>query len=111
MCHFHVKTLVGYSQTSYHNEASQTENAQKSLIKKMECWYLPCHGIYHKQKQKICVVFDCSGRYNRVSLDDTLLHGPDLNNPLIGVLLRFMQNQVAISRDEEKMYHRYRVTP
>ena len=101
--------MVGYSQTSYHNEASQTEKAPKSLIKKME--YLRRHGIYHKQKQKICVVFDCSGRYNRVSLDDTLLHGPDLNNPLIGVLLRFMQNQVAISCDEEKMYHRFRVTP
>ena len=92
-------------------DRGEAEKVPEPLIKKRECWYLPHHGVFHKQKGKIRVVFDCSARYNGVSLNDTLLQGPDLNNPLIGVLLRFRKNHVAVSCDIEKMYHRFRVTP
>ena len=57
------------------------------------------------------MAFDCSARYDGVSLNDALLQGPDLNNPLIGVFMRFTQNQVAESCDVEKIYHRFGVTP
>ena len=50
------------------------------------------------------MVFDCSARYDGVSLNDALSQGRDLNNPLIGVLMRFTQNQVAVSCDLEKIY-------
>ena len=47
-----IVSLVGYSQTSYHNEASQTEKAPKSLIKKME--YLPAmEFIKNKNKKSV----------------------------------------------------------
>lgn len=55
-----------------------------------ECWYLPTFGVYHPQKPgKICIVFDSSAKFHDVALNDTLLSGPDLNNTLLGVLLRF----------------------
>ncbi len=53
-------------------------------------WYLPHHGVYHPRKpNKIRVVFDCSAKFDGVSLNDVLLQGPDLTNSLIGVLNRF----------------------
>lgn len=60
------------------------------LEKHKEHWYLPSFGIYHPQKpDQLRVVFDSSAEYERVSLNKVLLSGPDLNNTLLGVLLRF----------------------
>ena len=72
-------------------------------------WYLPHHGVYHKQKKTIRVVFDCSAKYHGVSINDFLLQGPDLINNLVGVLLRFRSGQIAFSGDIEKMFYRVRV--
>ena len=33
-------------------------------------WYIPHHGVYHKVKKKIRVVFDCSAKFNGKSLND-----------------------------------------
>lgn len=68
-------------------------------------WYLSHHGVRHKQKLKLRVVFDCSLKYKNMCLNDFLLKGPDLANSLIGVLLRFRQENVAISADIEKMFY------
>ncbi len=71
-----------------------------------ECWYLPTFGVYHPQKpNQIRVVFDSSAQYSGVSLNDVLLTGPDLNNSLLGVLLRFRKEKVAILADIQQMFH------
>ncbi|KAM9793507.1 uncharacterized protein ACBT44_017962 [Syngnathus typhle] len=71
-----------------------------------ECWYLPTFGVYHPQKpNKIRVVFDSSAQYSGVSLNSVLLSGPDLNNSLLGVLLRFRKEAVAIMADIQQMFH------
>ncbi|KAL4008325.1 hypothetical protein ACER0C_002177 [Sarotherodon galilaeus] len=71
-----------------------------------ECWYLPLFGVYHPRKpDKIRVVFDSSASYEGVSLNDVLLTGPNLNNSLLGVLMRFRKEQVAITADIEHMFH------
>ena len=71
-----------------------------------ECWYLPIFGVYHPRKPgKIRVVFDSSAQYEGVSLNDVLLSGPDLNNKLLGVLLRFRREQVALTVDIEQMFY------
>ncbi|KAL0151450.1 hypothetical protein M9458_053236 [Cirrhinus mrigala] len=72
-------------------------------------WYIPHHGVYHKQKAKLRVVFDCSCSYKGESLNSKLLQGPDLTNPLLGVLLRFRHERIAIMADIEAMYYQVRV--
>lgn len=72
-------------------------------------WYIPHHGVYHKRKKTLRVVFDCTSSYKGTSLNNELLQGPDLTNSLIGVLLRFRQEQVAIMADIEGMFHQVRV--
>lgn len=75
-----------------------------------ECWYLPTFGVYHPQKpNKIRVVFDSSAQFRNVSLNDVLLRGPDLNNTMIGVLLRFRKEQIAITADIEQMFFSFKV--
>lgn len=73
-------------------------------------WYLPHHGVYHAKKPgKIRVVFDCSAKYQGMSLNDRLLQGPDLTNNLVGVLTRFRQEPVAVMADIESMFYQVRV--
>ncbi|XP_057684651.1 uncharacterized protein LOC130910980 [Corythoichthys intestinalis] len=76
------------------------------LERNQECWYLPLFGVYHPKKPgKIRIVFDSSAPYEGVSLNDVLLTGPDLNNSLVGVLMRFRKEQVATTADIEHMFH------
>ena len=82
------------------------EEVAPPLDQDEECWYLPSFGVYHPQKpNQIRVVFDSSAQYSGVSLNDTLLTGPDLNNSLLGVLLRFRKERVAILADIQQMFH------
>ena len=72
-------------------------------------WYLVHHGVYHKQKGKLRVVFNCSLKYKGTALNDRLLQGPDLTNGLLGVLLRFRQGLIAMTADIEKMFYQVKV--
>lgn len=73
-------------------------------------FYIPHFGVYHPKKpQKIRVVFDCAAKCDGESLNDKLLQGPNLTNNLIGVLMRFRENTVAVTADVEAMFHRVRV--
>ncbi|XP_068206201.1 uncharacterized protein [Palaemon carinicauda] len=73
-------------------------------------WYLPHHGVYNQRKpDKIRVVFDCSAKFNGISLNGQLLQGPDLTNSLIGVLTRFREHQVAFTCDVESMFYQVKV--
>ena len=72
--------------------------------------YIPHHAVYHPRKpNKISVVFDCAATYQGVSLNDTLLQGPDLTNSLMGVLLRFRQEKIAIMGDIATMFYQVQV--
>ena len=78
---------------------------QENLRPEKLCWYLPHFGLYHpKKKNKIHVVFDAAAESNGVSLNKLLLSGPDLTNNLLGVLLRFCQDPVALIADIEQMF-------
>ncbi|CAG2252827.1 unnamed protein product [Mytilus edulis] len=73
-------------------------------------WYLPHHGVYHAKKQdKIRVVFDCSVKYMGISLNSQLLQGPNLANNLLGVLIRFRQDKIAVLGDIESMFYQVKV--
>lgn len=76
------------------------------LMEGEECWYLPLFEVYHPKKPgNIRVVFDSSARHEDVSLNDVLLTGPDLNNTLLGVLMRCRKEAVAITADIEQMFY------
>ncbi|XP_069103769.1 uncharacterized protein [Argopecten irradians] len=71
-----------------------------------ECWYLPLFGVYHPKKpDKIRGVFDSSVKHEGISLNKVLMKGPNLTNNLLGVLLRFRKEYIAISCDVEQMFY------
>ena len=75
-----------------------------------ECWYLPIFGVYHPKKpDQIRVVFDSSAVFEGVSLNSVLLQGPDLTNSLLGVLMRFRRDEIAIMADIEQMFFSFGV--
>ena len=73
-------------------------------------WYIPHYGVYHQKKpDKIRVVFDCSAHFTGTSLNNELLQGPDLTNDLVGVLVCFRQDPVAVMGDIQSMFHQVRI--
>ncbi|XP_067939867.1 uncharacterized protein [Watersipora subatra] len=76
-----------------------------------EVWYIPHFAVTHPQKKKLRVVFDCKASYQGVSLNDTLLQGPDNMNSLLGILCRFRRELVAVSCDIQKMFYNFLVDP
>ena len=67
-------------------------------------WYLPHFAVRHPTKDTLRVVSDCARKYRGISLNDTLLQGPDLTTPLTDVLLRFRKNPCAFTGDIEAMF-------
>ena len=75
-----------------------------------KAWYLPHHPVVTDKKPgKVRLVFDCAARYRGESLNDKAYQGPDLNNKLLHVLLRFRQEPFAIMGDVEAMYSQVKV--
>ena len=73
------------------------------------CWYIPHHGVHNPNKPKISVVFDCSSKYNDWLLNSVHMSVPDLRNLLLGVLMRFRQDEVALMGDIESTFYQVRV--
>lgn len=55
------------------------------------------------------MVFDSSTKQDGISLNDVLLSGPDLNNTLLGVLVRFRRERIAITTDIQQMFYCFKV--
>lgn len=108
----HPKILADYQafmtniiQKGYAKVASDAPTINKT-------WYIPHHGIYNPRKpDKIRVVFDCSMKYKDYCINHEVLQGPDLTNQLIGVLLRFREEPVAVMGDIEAMYYQVKIPP
>lgn len=88
-------------------ESDQAELAPE-LEEHQERWYLPLFGVYHPKKpNQIRVFFDSSAKHDGVSLNDVLLSGPDLNNALLGVLMRFREENIAVTADIQQMFYAF----
>ncbi|CAH8639763.1 unnamed protein product, partial [Dicrocoelium dendriticum] len=73
-------------------------------------WYLTHHAVINPKKpDKLRVVFDCAARYKGLCLNDQLLQGPHSTSSLIGVLMRFRNNRVAVVSDIEEMFMQVKV--
>ena len=72
--------------------------------------YVPLHGVTNANKpRKVRVEFDAAAQFDKTSLNEKLLKGPDYLNKLIGILLRFRREPYAVISDTEEMYHQIKV--
>ncbi|XP_028416927.1 uncharacterized protein LOC114541139 [Dendronephthya gigantea] len=102
--------IEGYLEKGYAAKVPEERRTSECESTTGRVWYLPHHPVFHAQKpEKVRVVFDCAARFGDTSLNDQLLRGPDLTNTLIGVLIRFRQEPVALTSDVEAMFHQVRV--
>jgi hypothetical protein len=65
--------------------------------------YVPHHAVQHCRKD-LRIVFDTSLSVGGTCINDMMYSGPDLLNNLLGVLLRFRENQFPISADLSAFY-------
>ena len=96
------------------------DDLQKGYIKKLPeressepttpAWYLPHHPVLHPHKPgKVCRVSDAAAKYQGTSLNDHLPSGPDLLNSLVGILMRFRRELIAMSADIDAMFNQVAV--
>ncbi|XP_071576444.1 uncharacterized protein [Temnothorax nylanderi] len=77
-------------------------------------YYLPHHGVYKLDSTttKLRVVFNASSRCpNGLSINDTLLSGPKLQQDLFAILLRFRAEPVALTADVKQMFRQIWINP
>ena len=70
-------------------------------------FYLPHHEVYKTDytSTPVRIVFNAAASYQGVSLNDLLAKGPDVINNLVGILLRFREEEIGMVGDIRKMYH------
>ena len=97
----HRHTYINYKKTHLKKDKNGS---------KIAYFVLHLFGVYHpKIPDQIRGVFDSSAQCEGVSLNSVLLTGPDLTNSLLGILLRFRREQVAITADIEQMFYCFSV--
>ena len=75
---------------------------KNATVNEGHVWYLPHHGVYHRQKtDSLRVVFDCLACYQGESLNDNLLQGLGLMSKLTGVLIRFREDRCDGQRGKD----------
>ena len=100
------KTIDNYIKQDYARKLTEEEREKGSN----RTWYHPHHPVFKPKKpDKIRVVFDPAARNKGQSLNLLLGTGPDLLNSLIGIFLRFRNNNIAIVPDVEVMFHQVRL--
>ena len=76
-----------------------------SSVAPSRVWYLPHHPVTDPNKPgNVWRVSNAASVFKANSLNSNLLTGPDLIKNLVGLLLRFRENPVAISADIEAMF-------
>ncbi|XP_063989949.1 uncharacterized protein LOC135169143 [Diachasmimorpha longicaudata] len=77
-------------------------------------YYLPHHAVIKESSMttKVRVVFDGSSRTsNGISLNETLMIGPTIQDDLFSLILRFRCHQYVLTGDIEKMYRQFLIHP
>ena len=84
-----------------HTELQDEKKCQQGKV-----WYIPHHGVFHPSKPgKMRVVFDCSAEWHSISINQSLMSGPELTNQIFGVLVKFREEPVAVMADIEAMFY------
>ncbi|XP_074645870.1 uncharacterized protein LOC141902130 [Tubulanus polymorphus] len=69
-------------------------------------WYLPHFPVVKLQRttSKVRIVFDAAAKHNGKCLNDAIYAGPNLQNDLINILIRFRRYAVALIGDLSEMF-------
>ena len=94
----------------------QRKVATKLPASELEECRSPIHYISHHEVLKpdsestpCHIVFNSSAKFQGHALNEYWAKGLDLLNNLLGVLIRFRKNRIAISGDIRKMYHAVKI--
>ena len=95
------------------------ENDLKSYVEQLKDekrsagsdWYLPPFVVTHKRKLTLRLVYDAAAKFEGISLNKLLVHGPDLLSGLRQILLSFREKSVAVSADIRGMFLNFTVDP
>lgn len=90
-----------------YQELGHMEEVPQNEVMSSNNYYIPHHYVLKEESTttKLRVVFDASARTtNGKSLNDCLLVGPTIQEPLFNILLRFRTHPVAFTADIAKMY-------
>jgi hypothetical protein len=75
-------------------------------------WYLPNFAVTRAAKPgKIRLVFDAAAKSSNKSLNDFLVKGPDLLQPLPEVIWKFREQPIAFTGDIREMFHQVLIRP
>ena len=88
-----------------HVEPSPT--TEKKSFDHKRLWYIPVFPVCHPKKGKVRLVYDSSALYQGTSLNQELFQGPDINNGLRTVLVRFRNGKIGFSADIEAMFYAF----
>jgi hypothetical protein len=89
-----------YESLDFAEEVTETTGAGENV------WYLPHHGVFKADREttKTRVVFDGSARFQGMSINTSILTGPALQPDIVGVILRFRMQEIALISDIKKMF-------
>ena len=94
-CEFLVETMQNLKSKGY------IEKANESVYDSRHEWYLP-YFVTSQAKKRI--VYDRKSEYKGVCVDDIIMTGPDLLNPLVQVLAGFRKGKYALMVDITKSF-------
>lgn len=109
-----VKRQYQEFMTEYFNLGHMELVPQRELNRTSNVIYLPHHPVFKESSltSKIRVVFDTSVKSTTgVSLNDTLMVGPTIQDDLLAILLRFRTFKYALAADITKMYRQILLDP
>ena len=73
-------------------------------------YYISHHEVMKESSTTPCrIVFNSSAYFRGYTLNDFWAKGPDLLNSLLGILLRFREENVGVVGDIRKMYHSVKI--
>ncbi|XP_066599988.1 uncharacterized protein [Prorops nasuta] len=96
------------------NEYIECGHMSLAIEEVNDSYYLPHHAVIKATSEttKMRVVFDASAKGNRgISLNDSLLVGPTIQNTLFEHLVRFRTFKYVLVADIEKMYRQIWIHP
>ncbi|XP_058817860.1 uncharacterized protein LOC131681166 [Topomyia yanbarensis] len=95
--------IVDFQQKAY---AHKTTSDELASFDTNRTWYLPLGIVLNPKKPgKVRLIWDAAAKVKGVSLNTMLLKGPDLLTPLLSVLYRYREREVAICEDIKEMFH------